>query len=241
VEASELSNDTIHLQRAIQIFSFDETRVSSPIAEAVWRTRSEPFTSFTSVAVTQWVMVFTKQHGRTTLYVRGPETHATVSPIPEDAEFLGVRFRLGTFMPDFPLGRLVDGAVILPGAGKRSFWLNGSACEFPTYENVDVFLKRLARKGLVVGDAIVQAALAGQPTDVSLRSLQRRIRRATGLTHNVIRQIDRAERAGALLESGATILDVVERLRYADQPHLTRSLRRFIGHTPAQIAPERTG
>jgi hypothetical protein len=95
--------------------------VSSPIAEKVWRTQSEPFASFTSVAVIEWHMVFTKQHGRTTLYVRGPETHATVSPIPDDAEFLGVRFRLGTFMPDFPLDRLVDSALILPGAGRRSF------------------------------------------------------------------------------------------------------------------------
>jgi hypothetical protein len=217
----------------------DEALISSPIAEKVWRTQSEPFAVFTSVAVTHWEMVVTKQHGRTTLTVRGPETHATVSPIPEDAEFFGVQFRLGTCMPNLPLARLVDGALTLPEAGTRSFWLSGSAWEFPTVENVDVFLRRLVRKGLVVRDPVVQAALDGWQPKYSLRSIQRRISRVTGLTHAAIRQIERAERAVALLEGGATILDVVERMRYADQPHLTRSLRRFIGHTPAQIVRDR--
>jgi AraC-like DNA-binding protein len=72
-----------------------------------------------------------------------------------------------------------------------------------------------------------------------LRSVQRWIRHTTGLTHAVIKQIERAHQAVALLEAGATILDVVERAGYADQPHLTRALRRFIGHTPARIVRER--
>jgi AraC-like DNA-binding protein len=131
--------------------------------------------------------------------------------------------------------RLVDGAIVLPAAGKRSFWLNGSAWELPTYDNFDVFLRRLGRKGEVSKDQAVEATLLGRPTGLSLRSLQRRIRQTTGLTQVAIKQIDRAERAVALLESGATILDVVERLGYADQPHLTRSLRRFIGQTPKEI------
>jgi hypothetical protein len=230
-----LSRDDISSRRASQIFRFEDAGVSSPIVEKVWRTRSEPFESFTSVAVTHWEMVVTTQDGHTSLTVRGPETHATVSSIPEDAEFFGVRFRLGAFMPDLPLDRLVDSALTLPAAGRRSFWLNGSAWELPTHDNVDVFLRRLTRKGLVVRDPIVQAALGGRRTDLSLRSEQRRIRRATGLTHAVIRQIERAGQAVALLEHGATILDVIERTGYADQPHLTRSLRRFAGHTPARI------
>jgi hypothetical protein len=236
---TDMSNDTINAPRAIQVFDLDEADISSPLAEKIWRTRSEPIASFTSVAVTHWEMVVTKQRGRTSLTVRGPETRATVSPIPEDAEFFGMQFRLGTCMPALPLDRLVDRALTLPGAGTRSFWLSGSAWEFPTFENADVFLERLARKGLVVRDPVVQAALDGRRPECSLRSVQRRIRRATGLTYAAIRQIDRAGRAVALLEGGATILDVVERMRYTDQPHLTRSLRRFIGHTPAQIVRDR--
>ena len=94
------------------------------------------------------------------------------------------------------------------------------------------------RKGLVARDLVVEAALQGQQTDLSLRSVQRHIRSTTGLTHAVIKQIERARQAVSLLEAGMAILDVVEHAGYADQPHLTRALRRFIGHTPARIVRE---
>jgi methylphosphotriester-DNA--protein-cysteine methyltransferase len=68
--------------------------------------------------------------------------------------------------------------------------------------------------------------------------VQRRFLRATGLTHGAVSQIERAHRAVALLRQGVSILDTVERAGYADQPHLTRSLKRLIGQTPAQLAPE---
>jgi methylphosphotriester-DNA--protein-cysteine methyltransferase len=58
----------------------------------------------------------------------------------------------------------------------------------------------------------------------------------TGLTHKSIQQIERAQQAVSLLERGVSILDAVHEVGYADQPHLTRALRRFIGQTPAQIA-----
>jgi AraC-like DNA-binding protein len=234
-----MTKDGSNSYRAAQIFRLEETYLSSPIADNIWRTRSEPFESFTSVAATHWEMVVTRREGRTYLTVRGPETRATITLIPEDAEFFGVQFRLGTRLPILPADQLVNNGLTLPGAGRRSFWLNGSVWEYPTFDNVDVFLRRLMRKGLVVRDPVVEAALQGQRTDLSLRSVQRRIRHTTGLTHAVIKQIERAHQAVGLLEAGATILDVVERAGYADQSHLTRALRRFIGHTPARILRER--
>jgi AraC-like DNA-binding protein len=39
-----------------------------------------------------------------------------------------------------------------------------------------------------------------------------------------------------MLTEGVAPIDVALRAGYADQPHLTRSLRRFVGQTPAEIA-----
>jgi AraC-like DNA-binding protein len=36
-------------------------------------------------------------------------------------------------------------------------------------------------------------------------------------------------------------LDVARQAGYADQPHLTRSLKRFVGQTPSQIASSAPG
>jgi AraC-like DNA-binding protein len=41
------------------------------------------------------------------------------------------------------------------------------------------------------------------------------------------------------LKQGHPILDVVHEAGYYDQAHLTRSLQRFVGQTPARIAQGR--
>ena len=70
---------------------------------------------------------------------------------------------------------------------------------------------------------------------MSLRAVQYRILRSTGLSQRTIRQIERARYATTLLKHGVSIFDTVYEAGYSDQPHLTRSLKHFIGHTPAEI------
>ena len=91
------------------------------------------------------------------------------------------------------------------------------------------------RDGLLVRTPVVQAALHDQLKDLSLRTAQRHFLRTTGLTHSAVRQIERARYATTRLQQGLSILDVVYEAGYFDQPHLTRSLKYYIGQTPAQI------
>lgn len=188
-----------------------------------------------SQAASQSEMVITKQGDKTTVSIRGPETVAKPAPIPEDAEFIGIVFKLGTFMPELPGNCLVDSGVHLPQLSANTFWMNGSAWEIPTIENVDVFINRLMRQGLLAHETVVSDALEGRLKDLSLRSVQRRFVRATGISHTAIFQIQRAHRALKLLQQGTPILDVVDLAGYSDQPHLTRALKRFMGQTPSQI------
>jgi hypothetical protein len=224
------------MKRATELFAIDERSSSSPFVDKTWHTRSEPAASFISIAVTHWEMVVTRQAGAAHLTVRGPETRATTVPIPEDAEFFGIQFSLGTFMPRLPPGHLVDRSVTMPEANSRSFWLDRSAWELPRPDSADVFVDRLARAGLLVRDPVVPAALDGDDTGLSTRSVERRVARATGLTRQAIRQIGRAERAVDLLAGGVPAVDAAHQAGYADQPHLIRSLKRFVGQTPSQIA-----
>src|SRR6185503_13978958 len=124
-------------------------------------------------------MVVTRQNGKTLFTVRGPETKATPLHCSADGEWLGIRFQLGTVMPQLPASQLVDGAVNLPDAGSRSFWLHRSAWQFPDYENADTFVERLVRNGLLIREPLVQAALRDQPKDQSLRTVQRHFLRTT--------------------------------------------------------------
>jgi AraC-like DNA-binding protein len=82
----------------------------------------------------------------------------------------------------------------------------------------------------------VDAVLHGRPHGLSPRSAQYRFLRATGVAFQAFRQIARARRAAALLEQGMALGAIVHEVGYYDQPHLTRSLKRFLGHTPAHLA-----
>jgi AraC-like DNA-binding protein len=222
-------------RRRFRCAGVDREASASPLVQTVWRTHSERAGTFTSVAVSRWEMVVTRLRGQTTLTVRGPETRATRAPIPPEAAFFGITFNHGAFMPHLPPQQLVDGAINLPTAGARSFWLHGRIWRFPRFEDADSFVGRLVREGVLVHDRVVGDVLAGRPAGLSARSLRRLCLRATGLTPGVIRQIDRARQATARLQRGVSILDTVNDSGYFDQAHLTRALRRFAGHTPAAI------
>ena len=209
--------------------------------EQAWQTLSEPVESFISVAVSHWELVVTRQSGTALVTVRGPETKATTATIPRDAVFLGIQFSLGTFMPGLPPWQLVDRSLTFPQATTTSFWLDGSRLELPQPNNIDSFVDRLVRTGLLVHDPVVSSALRGDVQGLSMRSIERRVSRATGLTWGAIGQIRRAERAVELLSGGLSPIDVAYDAGYADQPHLTRSLKRFMGRTPSQIVASTPG
>jgi hypothetical protein len=52
----------------------------------------------------------------------------------------------------------------------------------------------------------------------------------------LVTRLGLAHVAAALLERGVPVLDVVHEAAYFDQSHMTRSLKRFLGQTPARIA-----
>lgn len=220
------------------LFNFEEKLSDSPFVEVIWRNHSESGGQFTSMATSHWQMVITRHMGKTRVTVRGPETKATPAYCPPGAEHFGIYFKHGSVMPHLPAIRLQDGAMDLPDARSDSFWLNSSTWQFPSYENADTFVDRLVRDGLLVREPIVDTALQADLPVLSVRSVQRRFLKATGLTRSALSQIDRARYATSLLQQGVSILDTVELAGYSDQPHMTRSLKYFVGQTPAQLTRE---
>jgi AraC-like DNA-binding protein len=228
------SNETT--QGKSEFIRFEDRASDHPFVEKVWRCWSERADSFLSVAANNFEMVITRLEGKCFLTLRGPETRATTVDCPAEGEWIGIRFKVGTFMPRFPPGSLRDHEdVTLPPAIGRSFWLNGSALDYPGFDNAETFVKKLARSGILSHDRIVADTLLGRLGELSLRSAQRHFLRSTGVTHATFRQIERARYATNLLRDGVSILDVVSTVGYFDQAHLTRSLRHFIGETPAKV------
>jgi hypothetical protein len=189
----------------------------------------------TSIATSNWELVFWKHEGLLHAAARGPETTASSVEVPDGSESFGITFAHGTSMPHLPPARLVDSALESPHATATTFVLRGDEWLVPGFESAEQFVARLVREGVVVRDPLVDEVVAGGLPAVGTRSVQRRVAAATGLTQGGIRQIERARQAAILLGEGVTPLAVVDRFGYYDQPHLARSLQRFIGRTATEL------
>ena len=217
--------------------SFFEGRESdSPYIHMIWRGHTDNNYVATCPAEPRWNLLLIKQKDEVKVTVEGPLTQALHKFRRDEAEFLVIKFRLGSFFPRLPVTHLANTDALLPEGASKSFWLDGSTWEFPTFDNAETFVDRLVREGVLVLDPVVHSVLQNQPQDISDRTVRRRFIYSTGLTPKALQQIERAQQAADLLAQGGSILDTVYAAGYADQPHLTRSLKRFYGQTPAQIA-----
>jgi hypothetical protein len=115
-------------------------------------------------------LLVVRYHGETSASVWGPMTKGATMPYREGAEILSITFTLGTFLPRMPVGHLLDTGKFLPRASATSFWLGDSSWPFPDDEHVEPFVTKLVRKGLLVHEPVVDAALQAQPQAISQRS-----------------------------------------------------------------------
>src|SRR6266498_3888557 len=145
-----------------------EERLSdSPFVEMIWHSHSEHAGFFISMAETHCGLVVTKYRGKTIMTVRGPEIRATPAYCPAEAEFFGIVFKAGAFMPKLPAKMVMDRHDLnLPTATNKSFWLNSSTWQFPDYENAETFVDCLVQEGLLAYDPVVGEVLKGQPVEM---------------------------------------------------------------------------
>lgn len=226
-----------HIARSVSTVGLhNEMRTSdSPWISSVWTSRSEDVNEMTAVACETWGLVFWEQDGVRSAAVVGPETRSSTAPVPENAQFTGIQLAVGTSLRMTPTSTFVDSGIDLPDTTSRRFWLDGSRWEIPHPDDAETFIGHLVRDGVLTRDPLVSDYLAGNPSFVTNRTLERRFRAATGLTRGGVEQIQRAQRAGGLLVAGRPVADVVASLGYYDEPHLARALRRFVGRTAGQL------
>ncbi len=216
-------------------YLYEDRLSGSPFVESIWHTIAEESGRYFAVADASWDFLIITAGGETHIHVAGAAT--AVAPITYEpgTEYIGIRMRVGAYMPQWPASDLVDSMHPLQRAGRDTFWLQDEALPLPEFDTVEPFIERLVRKGLVAQDPVIAAYLEGEAPG-SLRSLQRRFLRATGMSPTYHQVIERARKAQDMLLKGQSILDTVFELGYTDQPHLTKSLKRLLGQTPGQLA-----
>ncbi len=220
---------------------FEDRPSESPFIDRVWRARSDADGWMTSIATAHWTLLVWRAGHDWQVAVQGPETGATAAPVPPENEFVGIRLALGTAIEQIPTERLVDAGAEFAPASRGSMRILGTTLPLLTFDDAEALAERLLRDGVIVRDTMVSDVLRGWSPDVSTRTIRRHFVSATGLTPGGIRQIERAREAAMLIQTGAPIAGIAHDLGYYDQPHLARSLGRFIGHTATELRSGTSG
>jgi hypothetical protein len=151
-----------------EFFHLEDRASDHPFVEKVWRCHTDRGDTFLSVAANCFEMVFTRLRGKSFLTLRGPETAATPVDCPAAGQWVGIRFKPGIFMPRFLPESLRDHTdITLPSATGQSSWLNGSVLEYPSFDNAESLVKRLAKSGMLSRDPIVEDTLLRRPRELS--------------------------------------------------------------------------
>jgi hypothetical protein len=213
-----------------------QTRGSdSPFVERITRVTYDATVEDISTPDGCWDLVIRKRRGEVGVLQTGLITRPVALDYEEGDEYVSISFKLGVFMPRLPPVRMVDRAFFRPKVSKRAFWLDGDSLEIPTFENAEGLVDRLTRGDVLVRDDVVEAFVEGRPMATSPRSLQRHFLRSVGLTSKTLAQIARAQRAVELIQQRRPAVEVALELGYADQSHMTNSLKRIMGQTPTEI------
>lgn len=151
-------------------------------------------------------------------------------------EILAISFKQGVFVPFAPHDARHDKGFGLPLFGQNGFMVGGDRFEIPSPESTPQLVQRLVQKGILQSHTNVAAALNGETSAVSGRTLQRAFLQSTGVTQKYLTQIKRAQETVSLLQSGVSAVQVAGDLGYTDQAHMTKSLKYLMGQTPKQVS-----
>lgn len=215
-------------------FTYEQRPSPSPLVEAVWRTQDETDGTYLAAADGSWDLIFVTENKQTKLLFSGPSSQATPVVYKTGNSNVGIRFRPGAFMRHMHAKNMVDVTKAIV-ARSHGFWFNNGQWVVPTFDNADEFIAKITKDGSLAGNTIVMNALAGQPTNVSARTVQRHFLQTTGLTMQYMHLIERANQAVAQLQQGKSILQVVHDVGFADQAHMTRVVKHMSGSTPGDI------
>lgn len=214
---------------------WEQRASASPEIRTVWRAFADQAADYTDEASEHWGLSFIRRtDGSLAAELAGPRIESLPIRSRSGESYWGVELAAHVVIPGVDKALLRGAIAELPVAGEQ-VTLGGRRCPIPGWQELEPFVARLLAEGVLVADADIRRALGGDDRGLSRRSWQRRFRSITGLRRKEIERLDRSRRAYRLLSEGVPPAEVAAAVGYADQPHLTRELRRIRGETPARI------
>lgn len=201
---------------------------------SVWTGTASEITSRTVLADPCISIILVKSDESAEVILRGPETKPRSDTLLPGYTWTGIRLQPGIRLKNFPTHQYTNGFRTLPADSKGRFRFEGTLLQFPGFENVEQLIERMYDLGYISGEVMHSQALSKQ--GMSSKSYARLVKRTTGLSPYKLHQLQRISEALRLLRQGMPAASVATELGFADQAHLTRAAKQFLGTPPKRCS-----
>jgi hypothetical protein len=214
--------------------SWEERASELEVIDSVWTGIASEVTPRTVLADPCSSIILVKGGDDSEVILRGPETKPRGDILLPGYTWIGIRLKPGIHFKGFPAHQFTDKFHTLPADHSNYFEFDGIQLHFPDFENVEQLVEHMYDLGCLSGTVLEAQEFPKQ--GMSSKSYSRYVKRNTGLSPYKLRQLQRMAEALRLLRQGMSSAKVASELGFADQAHLTRAAKQFLGHTPKELA-----
>jgi hypothetical protein len=203
------------------------------LIDSVWSGTASEITPRTVLADPCISIILVKSNSSAEVIIRGPETKPREELYMPGYTWIGIRLRPGVQLKNFPNQHFTDSFRMLPADSNGRFQFEGTLLQFPDFNNAEQLIEQMHDLGYISGKVINSQEFPKQ--GMSSKSYYRFIKRSTGLSPYKLHQLQRMAEAFHLLRQGVPPATVAAELGFADQAHLHRAVKQFLGHTPKEL------
>jgi hypothetical protein len=200
---------------------------------SVWTCTTSEITPRTVFADPCISIILAKSEDRAVIVLRGPETKPREEIYLPGYTWTGIRLRPGVQIKNFPAQRYLNSYRLLAVESDGRFQFDGTWLQFPDFDNAEQLIEQMRDSGCLSGKVLDGHEYPKQ--GMSAKTYSRFIKRSTGLSPYKLHQLQRVTKALHLLQQGMPAVTVAAELGFADQAHLHRALKQFLGHTPKEL------
>lgn len=205
----------------------------SELVASVWMCKPTEITPRTVLADPCTSIILVKSNERTKIVLRGPETKPRNEHYMPDTTWIGIRLYPGVKLKNFPAQPYLDCSRPIKADNDGRFLFEGTLLSFQDFDNAEEFIEQMRDLGYVSGEAIdVQGVTRAE---MSTKAYSRYIKHNTGLSPYKLHQLHRMTKVFELIQDGVPLATIATNQGFADQAHLHRAVRQYLGHTPKEL------
>lgn len=212
---------------------WQERSSDSRFVASVWRGSTTALTARTVIADPCISIVFVSDNKGNRVVLEGPKTKPKHVLLQAGFTCTAIRLQPGVFLKGFTTLQLIGKPLTFPAGNDWRISFDGVPMQFAGYDHAEQFVEQLRSTGYLRYHELPEHA--GIVGEFSRRTYSRLVQRITGLPPYKLYQLQRMHQVLRLLKDGMSAVDVASELAFADQSHLVRASKRFLGRTPSQL------